>query len=382
MRLHGRTTLAEFLGDTVVYRNLEPADTRLPGLSVAWRDMGLEGPRVPRKAELPYAQVVVRLLRRAQALLDPWTVLGRVLYIGDTRLLDGTAYRNIMAVSGWPGLAFIASERLAAGPAMERDGSLFLANRWALLGQFLDQAVAEGLGPGPGTAVVIDLDKTAFGARGRNDGAVDRARVDGVRETVAALLGAGFDQARFDEAYGELNQPAYHAFTADNQDYLAYICVAIGAGMVELRDLMRSVRCGELQDFTAFLEAVAPAAARAEPRLEALHRDIAARVAAGDPTPFKDFRRREYVATLARLGQLGDDAPEGTRLREEILITQEVREAALAARQRGALVFGLSDKPDEAATPTSEAARRGLEPLHRVATHAFGDSLPRPWGAG
>ncbi len=382
MRLHGRTTLAEFLGDTVVYRNLEPADSRLPGLSAAWRELGLEGPRVPRKAELPYAQVVVRLLQRAQALLDPSTALARLLYIGDTRLLDGTAYRNIMAVSGWPGLAFIASEKLAARPALERDGSLFLANRWALLGEFLDRAVAEGLAPGPGTAVVIDLDKTAFGARGRNDGAVDRARVDGVRETVASLLGTGFDQARFDEAYGELNQPAYHAFTADNQDYLAYICLAIGAGMIEFGDLMRSVRSGELHDFAGFLEAVAPAAARAEPRLEALHRDIAARVASGDPTPFKDFRRREYVTTSARLGQLGDDAPEGTRLREEILITQEVREAALAARQRGAIVFGLSDKPDEASTPTPEGARRGLVPLHRITTHAFGDSLPAPWGAG
>jgi len=103
-------------------------------------------------------------------------------------------------------------------------------------------------------------------------------------------------------------------------------------------------------------------------------------VAAGDPTPFKEFRRREYLATVARLGHLADDAPIEVRLREEILITQEVREAALTARRRGALVFGLSDKPDEASLPTEEARARGLQPLHRTPTHACGESLPAPWG--
>ncbi len=270
MRLYGRTNLAEFLGDLVVYRNLEPADARLPGLAAGWREMGLEGPRVPRKAEQSYAQAIVHLLRRAQALLAPATPLERLLYVGDTRLLDGTAYRNILQVSGWPGLAFIASEKRAEPARMEREGSLLAANRWALLGDFMTLAEAEGIAVGPGSAVVLDLDKTTFGARGRNDGAVDRARVDGVRATVAALLGSG--------------------------------------------------------------------------------------------------------------GQLPDEAPDGVRLGEEIVITQEVREGALAAGRRGALVFGLSDKPDEAATPTEEGRRQGREPLHRISTHSYGESLAAPWG--
>ncbi len=379
MRLHGRTNLAEFLGDRVVYRNLEPADPQLPGLQQAWREMDLASARVPRKAETEYAQVIVHFLCQAQEALAPGVPLARLLYVGDTRLLDGTAYRNILAVGGWPGLAFIASEKLAEPPRMEREGAVFLANRWALLAAFLTQAEGEGLAVGPGTAVVLDLDKTAFGARGRNDGAVDRARVDGVRETVAALLGPGFDEEAFGRAYGELNQPAYHAFTADNQDYLAYICLAVGAGMIEFPGLLRAVQVGELRDFPGFLARVERQAVQAEPRLAALHRDIAGRVAAGDPTPFKEFRRREYLATVARFGQ-PEEAPEEVRLREEIVITQEVREAALVAGGRGALVFGLSDKPDEAATPTEEQRAQGYLPLHRVATHAFGESLPAPWG--
>ncbi|MCL6431133.1 MAG: hypothetical protein K6V36_09775 [Anaerolineae bacterium] len=375
MRLYGKTTLSEFLGDNVVWRNLEPADPRLPGLSAAWREMGLEGPRVPRKAEPGYARAIVHLLWQAQALTAPGTGLSRLLYVGDTRLLDGTAYQNILEASGWPGLAFIATEKLAEPPRMTREGSIFVANRWVLLGDFLREAERAGLPLAPGTALVLDLDKTTFGARGRNDGAVDRARVDGVRETVADLLGPGFDQAAFDRAYGELNQPAYHAFTADNQDYLAYICLAIGAGMIAFEELLQEVQAGHLRDFAGFLQAVEAQAERAEPRLAALHRDIAGRVAAGDPTPFKAFRRREYLATVARLGQLPDDAPPEVRLREEILITEELREVALTARERGALLFGLSDKPDEASTPTPEQAAAGMQPLHRVPTHAFGESV-------
>jgi hypothetical protein len=35
-------------------------------------------------------------------------------------------------------------------------------------------------------------------------------------------------------------------------------------------------------------------------------------------------------------------------------------------RQRGALLFGLSDKPDEASLPRPELAQKGYLPLHRV----------------
>ncbi len=376
MRLCGRTTLAEFLGDRVVYRNLEPADPGLPGLAASWREIGLPGPQVPRKADPAYAQAIVSFLRCARP------GLARLLYIGDTRLLDGTAFRNILAVSGWPGRAFIASEEGSKPPAMACEGPLRLANRWALLGDFLLQAEAEELAVGPETALVLDLDKTTFGARGRNDGAVDRARVDGVRAAVAGLLGRRFDEAAFDRAYGELNRPPYHPFTADNQDYLAYICLAVGAGMIGFEELLAAVQGGTLRNFQEFLARVAPQTVHAEPRLRALHVEIATRVKAGDPTPFKEFRRREYLATVARLGRPEGEAPMEQRLRDEILITEEVREAALAAGRRGALVFGLSDKPDEASFPSDEARAQGYQPLHRTPTHAYGTSLPAPWGEG
>ena len=49
-----------------------------------------------------------------------------------------------------------------------------------------------------------------------------------------------------------------------------------------------------------------------------------------------------------------------------------MRRAALRWREAGALLFALSDKPDEASVPTGELAAEGLLPIHRVETHAVG----------
>jgi hypothetical protein len=56
-----------------------------------------------------------------------------------------------------------------------------------------------------------------------------------------------------------------------------------------------------------------------------------------------------------------------------IVMTQEVREMALAWREQGALLFGLSDKPDEASIPQPELAAEGCLPIHRVETHSVGE---------
>jgi len=112
--------------------------------------------------------------------------------------------------------------------------------------------------------------------------------------------------------------------------------------------------------------------ARLPSELRVIHERIREAVGRGDPTPFKTFRRNEYRSTVERMGQLSDETPPTTLLQHEILITQEVREMALCWRQRGALLFGLSDKPDEASIPTEDLAARGYQPIHRVETHAVG----------
>jgi hypothetical protein len=60
-------------------------------------------------------------------------------------------------------------------------------------------------------------------------------------------------------------------------------------------------------------------------------------------------------------------------LDETIVITEEVRRMALRWRQQGALLFGLSDKPDEASLPTTALAEQGYLPIHQMKTDVVGE---------
>jgi len=373
-----RTTVSEFLGDFIVYRNLIPSDSRLPSLEAMSHDLHLPPGYVPRKIEPDYARVVVHLLQRARHLEQTKTTLQRLIFIGDTRMLDGTAFDHLCQVSGWSGVAFIASEDRAA-PWVEiavtpSGQTLYLANRWAMLSDFDHFLLSRGFAIDDATAVVVDLDKTAIGARGRNGHVVDRARLQAVYTTVERILGDSFDPQVFTTAYDHLNQPKYHPFTADNQDYLAYICLILSSGLVTLEKVVSQVDCGSLTSFRQFIEYIEGRLSELSPELAAVHREIYASVKQGDPTPFKTFRRIEYLETVRRMGHLKDELPPEDLLANEIVITQEVRSLALEWRERGALLFGLSDKPDEASKPTPELAQQGYVPIHCTPTHAVGNA--------
>lgn len=372
----GLSSPHEFLGDLVVYRNLNPLDPRLPPFTKLASRVGLDPDRVPRKSEVNYARVMSILLQEARRLEAPNTRIKRLIYVGDTQLNDGTAFANLCQVQGWRGLAFIGSERseppearhLQVGP----ERSLYLANRWSMLADF-DQFCAQQAFPiDAETAVVIDLDKTALGARGRNDHVINEARLDAVRQTMQGLLGDTFDIQVFEQSYNTLNQTEFHPFTTDNQDYLAYLCLIIGMGIISLDALVQEIRGGELKAFEQVLERVDRRVATLPGGLGALHRDIYTRVKAGDPTPFKRFRHMEYRTTVARMGHLAANAEVSDLLAHEITLTEEVQEIAHLWRSRGALLFGLSDKPDEASLPDETLQRQGYQPIHRTPTHAVG----------
>lgn len=375
MRNHGLTSIHEFLGDRIVYRNLVPLDPRLPPLHRVRAQVGLPAGLIPRKSAPEYAQVIVYLLHQARALDLTGTSLERLVYLGDTQMNDGTAFSNICRAGGWPGLAFIGADReepLQVDLVEGEEGLLYVANRWAALSDFDAFCRQRGFPLDAGTAVIIDLDKTALGARGRNDQVIDGARVEAVRLTVGDLLGDRFDSRGFLEAYDLLNQPQFHPFTADNQDYLAYICLILGSGLHSLEQVVAAVRVGRLADFQQFIAGVDARAGELPPSLLEIHRGVYTLVRQGDPTPFKAFRYNEYRTTVAAMGCLADDAPVADLLAGEIVITQEVREIAVAWQAQGALLFGLSDKPDEASIPSSAQVAKGRQPIHRVPTHAVG----------
>lgn len=376
MKCYGRATIHEFLGDRIVYRGLTPYDRNLPSFSEIQAALDLPKGTIPRKNELDYARVIQHLLQASREMDAPGGRIDRLIFIGDTHLLDGTAFRNLCRVSGWVGVAFICAEDAKAPRFdVEDDGQgnlSILSNRWDALDEFdsfcrqRNQSISEN------AAVVIDMDKTMVGARGRNGQVIDQARMAAVQMTVAELLGEAFNLQAFERVYEPLNQPEFHPFTGDNQDYLAYICLILGSGLMSYEDLIRRVRDGSLQSFRDFLAEVSQKKAGLPGQLDRLHDEINGYVQAGDPTPFKPFRRNEYRLTFERFGLLQDNAAVSEMLKEEIVITQEVRRKALEWRSRGALLFGLSDKPEEASLPTAELAQEGYVALHRAETHAIG----------
>jgi hypothetical protein len=379
-----RGTIYDILGDLVVYRNLEPADGRLrrPQLLPLFPPQSWGGGRggIPRKAEPAYARAILHLLDQAQALRSD-RPLQRLIYIGDTAMNDGQAIRNLS--QHLPTYGFIGHER---GEEVKRievtplhpsywggNGGIMLANRWTALADFIHFLQGQGFAFDEATVALIDLDKTAFGARGRNSQVIDAARVEAVRRTVEEVLGGDFDEEEFRAVYDELNQPRYHPFTADNQDYLAYICLMVSGGVYDFAQLLADLEAERLSSFAQFIEACAERTIGEE--LIPVHQEVYANFRRGDPTPFKSFRYREYEETVRRMDHLPDDADEERVLAEEIVITREVADVCRFLRGKGVLLFGLTDKPDESSIPPLELAQKGYLPLHRVTMKVIGDSI-------
>jgi hypothetical protein len=360
-----RGTIHDILSDLLVYRNLEPADERL------WTPQSWGGKRgIPRKTEPAYAQAILRILSQAQALRSDKR-LERLVYIGDTAMNDGQAIRNLGRYL--PIYGFIGHERVGESKRIETEDGVMLANHWEALLDFIHFLRGEDFAFDEATAALIDLDKTAFGARGRNSRAIDAARVEAVRRTVEEVLGGDFDEGKFRAIYDELNQSQYHPFTADNQDYLAYICLMVSGGVYAFPQLLADLEAERLFTFAQFIEACTERSISEE--LAPVHREVYTDFRRGDPTPFKSFRYREYEETVRRMDRLPDEAGEERVLAEEIVITREVADVCRFLREKGVLLFGLTDKPDESSIPRPELAQKGYLPLHRVTMKILGDSV-------
>ncbi|HSV86837.1 MAG TPA: aspartate kinase [Levilinea sp.] len=373
-KIYGRSTVSEFLGDRMVYRNLEAVDTTLPRLAQIRQAVNLPA-GVPRKSDPDYARAVVHLLQTARQ-QDGGQPIRYLFLIGDTHMNDASAFRNLCTAGCWSGAAFIGAENNQPREVQvseEVPGQLlYLSNRWTALRDFDRFCSQHGMPIAAEAAVVIDLDKTAIGARGRNADVIDGVRVQAVRVTVADALGADFNPQVFQAAYDHLKLPEFHPFTRDNQDYLAYICLVIASAAYSLECVLEGVQSGRWHTFKDFIGEVDHEAGKLRPGLADIHADIYRHVLAGDPTPFKSFRRSEFLETVAHMGILEDGLAVQRYLQNEIVITQEVRQLALEWKRRGALLFGLSDKPDEASLPTPELVAQGYVPVHRMEARVVG----------
>jgi hypothetical protein len=377
MRYFGRTTIHDFLGDRVVYRNLVPFDQRLPSLVSLRSELGINPGITPRKSSLDYARVISQILTAANLLNESNISIQRVIFVGDTLLNDSTAFKNICQAGDWPGLAFIGAEEEAPVQVAITEttaGAIMHANRWNALGTFEAFCKDRGFPIDGSTVVLLDLDKTTLGARGRNDQVINQARVQAAFQTVSDLLGDRFDPVAFVDTYETFNQTRFHPFTTDNQDYLVYICLVVNSGLVDQGELVKLIEQEALPDFYAFLREVDSKSSKLPLKIKTMHKEVFVRVQKGDPTPFKAFREAEYLATADRMGKMSPQTPVDTLLSEEIVITQEVRELMLAWMEQGALLFGLSDKPDEASIPTAEMVSQGYQPIHRIEASVVGEN--------
>lgn len=368
-------TLSELTGDFVVYRNLEPFYAGVPGLSAVWKTLGLASSRIVRKRDPQYSQVVAWMLRRFHEHHAAHTTPSELLLIGDTLSNDGGAYQRLAEYTGWSGAAFIGREGDPAAGVGQWQGDIFVAQRWWALAPWLQALRQRRLALDERTIAIVDVDKTALGARGRNHAIIDQTRLEAMRATVVQAIGEQADIAAFSAIYHELNRAEFHDLTGDNQDYLAYISIMTGAGVVPMSILRSQHARGEMNTFTLFLDVVEAQRHLLSSSLQALHQAVFAATQQHDPTPFKDFRRNEYRMTVAHMGSLPATATPQQRQAEEICLTQEVWDACQWLRERRVLIVALSDKPDEACAPTPELAAAGFLPIHQTPTHLLGERL-------
>lgn len=372
----GRAALADYFGDFVIYRNLEPLDRRLPGLRAASYKMNLSSDQIPRKLDTDYAKAAIFFAMQGQKLRRQKIELSELLFIGDTPSGDGQAYANMRQLSGWQGSCFIGSERPNQELVVDIDeeDAVYCANRWSALADWVRWTLQQGMRLDGRTAVIADIDKTALGAKGRNDQVINEARLEGMFRTMTSVLGDRFDRAAFEREYAELNRSRYHFLTADNQDYLAYICLVLNVGLVSFEEILDEIKSGSMDNFEQFLRWVGsrllinPGAGES---IRQIHEAVVCSVRTGDPTPFKQFRRQEFVTTIERMGNMPDDAAIDELLAREITLTNEVCELAAWLNARGSLLLCLSDKPDEASCPDAHVSP-DLPPIHRAQTHRIG----------
>jgi hypothetical protein len=368
-----RETLSAFLGHRIVYRNLAPADPALDGLDAIWPATGLPRYQIPRKTSIEYARAVWQIVQQAQRLRGQPTPVARVLLVGDSARNDGAVARN-MGLDA-PSRAFIGLDDPAHPRQVQVENGMMVANRWDALADLLAWLARDGFYCDERTAVMVDLDKTIIGARGRNDGVLDLARVRAAERTAAGALGARYDEGTFRSLYARLNRSDCHWVTEDNQDYVAYMSLMVAAGAVPAEAFWAAMGAHAIEGIAGFSAWCDGSAAGMGPRLLAAHREVRAGILGDDPTPFKSFRRDEFAETIALMDVLGSDAAEDAVLANEIVITGEVESLCRHLAARGALVFGLSDKPDEASMPDRLALAGGALAIHDTPMKVYGPGL-------
>ena len=367
----GKTSIRSVFGENIFYRDLNPVSPQYISFEDIRKRLDLKQKFPPRKTSQDYARVILE-----QAKLGASTELQQILFFGDTPGNDGSVVQNLEALSGLPVFGFIGKEAVGEERMLLSKPPIFLGNRWELISEFLVRIKDFGFRWERKTAVLFDMDKTLIGARGRNDHVIDDARMNGVKKLVQKTLKKKWQEDHFLLIYKTFNEPAYHFLTEDNQDYLAFVCLMILADVWSFEELVDQLIQKKITSFQEFLNRTASLLRnRPDPAVAPYFEEVFMATVKGDPTPFKSFRRMEYLATIERIDCVQSENP-AEILRSEITLTQEIVDlASFLKEKRFGPILCISDKPPESTFPSDDLKQRGYLPLHQMPMKVVGKSL-------
>ncbi len=332
--------ISDLIGNNIFFRELRPQNPDLVPIDVVLYRLNLD--RVPRKNDPEYPQVISCYLN----LLGDFD---RILFLGDTMLNDRTFALGLINLGEYDVFALITDEDEKEFELRE-EGRILYSNRWSFVTELKDYLEHKGFRIDEKTAVILDIDKTLIGARGRNHRAIDLARA---RAVYRLYQETGTDRSfdEFRKIYDRINSFRYHHITQDNQDLVALFSIAIASGQLKKLSgdpvsLISMLRNSQNEAVRMFAEEV--------------YKNITRREA----TLFPTFRRMEYYSTIEFMDRF-EDEPVEKLLGEEILITGEIYDAF-----RGTLstVIALTDKPEISSLPPEG---EDLPPVHEKTAKVY-----------
>ena len=334
--MYKRDNLNTIFENYIVFRELNPLRKELPSFSELKKQLKFDF--LPRKKDPEYAKVLSFLFKKIGD-------FEKVIYFGDTYLNDGNVIKNLTELDEYEVSGVITEER--EQDYIKFKGNIIINTKWRNLLPILEILERRGFLLDEKTIVVIDIDKTFIGARGRNNKAIDKARMDAITSIIKDALG-GIEEDRFDYVYSRLNRRSLHSFTGDNQDIVAIMSILFYGDYYALGRFIREFYAGKWRGPLEFFNTITISPnEKAYKLLEEVKENLLKK----NPTAFPTFREREFSCTLKRMDFLPDISDVRKLLNEEILITKEVYDVGLIAKKKGALVFGLSDKPELSSIP-------------------------------
>jgi len=334
--MYKRDNLNTIFENYIVFRELNPLREELPSFSELKKQLKLDF--LPRKKDPEYAKVLSFLFKKIGD-------FEKVIYFGDTYLNDGSVIKNLTELNEYKVFGVITEEK--EQDYIKFKGNMILNTKWRNLLPILEILEKRDFLLDEKTIVVIDIDKTFIGARGRNNKAIDKARTDAITSIIKDALGE-IEEDRFDYIYSRLNRRSLHSFTGDNQDIVAIMSILFYGDYYALGRFIREFYAGNWREPLEFFNTITiPPNDKAYKLLEEVKENLLKK----NPTAFPTFREKEFNCTLKRMDFLPDVSDVRKLLNEEILITKEVYDVGLIAKNKGALVFGLSDKPELSSIP-------------------------------